>query len=195
MALDIHLNAISKLFAIATEINGLDKYSPDKTIGVIDFGHKNTVINIISNGIIEFSRSVSYGSRDLDTAIAGYYDIPIEKAEQKKMEELKIERPDSRTDTGNSIVEPVRSLLQQWMSELQKVFQYYFSRNQKERLGTLYLYGGGSRLKGLPEYMKPLMDVNSVARINTLGSVRFRNAAQEPDIGSYLNAVGALIRL
>ncbi len=195
VALDIHLNAISKLFGSSAEINALDKYSPDRTVAVIDFGHRNTVINIISNGIIEFSRPVSYGSRDLDTAIAGFYDIPIEKAEQKKMEELMIEKPDSRTDAGNGIFESARSLLQQWMSELHKVFQYYLSRNQKNKLGALYLYGGGSRLKGLPEYMKQLLDVNTVIRVNSLDSVRFTNEAQEPDIGNYLNAIGALIRL
>jgi Tfp pilus assembly PilM family ATPase len=67
------------------------------------------MINIISNGIIEFSRPVSYGSRDLDTAIAGYFDIPADKAEQKKIQELKIDR-NMQIDAQQGIMQAVISI-------------------------------------------------------------------------------------
>ena len=194
VALDIHLNAVSKLFKGNLQINS-ETFSSERTVALIDFGHRNTVINILSGGILEFSRTVSYGSRDLDAALAGYYDIPAEKAEQKKIRELQISGADAHADGMEESNAPVRPVLQQWTQELQKVLQYYASRNPENKPESIYLYGGGSRLNGLAGYLGNLPGIRSVSRISSIGHIRQRNAGGTPDIGNYLNALGAMIRL
>jgi type IV pilus assembly protein PilM len=83
VALDIHSNAITKLFSNDVVINGRE-YPRDKSYALIDIGCKFTALNIISGGKLEISRIISIGGRDIDTAIAPYFNLPLEKTEQKR---------------------------------------------------------------------------------------------------------------
>ena len=194
VSLDTHLNSISKLFDKPTLINS-QPYNSDQTIAIIDFGHRNTIVNVLYNGIIDFSRPVSYGSRDIDTAISSYYDIKLDQAEQKKINELRLDKLDSDSESAENSSISVKSVLQQWMSELQKVLQYYISRNPERRINALFIYGNGANLKGLPEYLKQYLDIKLVQKISSMGNVKIKGMNENTDIGACLNAIGALIRL
>ncbi len=147
---DIQSNAVTKIFAGGLDING-ERYSTDKTVAFIDIGHENTVINVMSKGMLEFSRLAAYGGRDLNAALASFYNVSLDKAEQKKISEFRLDRVDSANDTSDGAHSLSVNIMNQLMTEIQKVFQYYINRNQGNKIEAVYLHGGGSNIKGLLE--------------------------------------------
>ena len=184
IALDIHSNSISKLFSAG-----------DEAVAVVDFGFSSTSINIISKGVLEFSRHIATGSRDLDMVIASRFDLPLDEAEQKKIKDVRLDQlainPDSPEQADNQIYSIENAL----MSEIQKVFQFYTNRNRENRISAVYICGGGSNLNGLTEFMKTQLSIENVTQVKSTNKVVFNKNENGSTLEFFLNAVGALIRL
>ena len=194
VALDIHPNAVSKLFSKETDINGI--YSiENKAAAIIDIGYRTISVNIFNKGILEYNRLLVYGSRDLDTSIAAYFNTGLDVAEIKKTQELNLNNHQIEEENDLSVFKSVRPVLAQWLSEIQKVLQYYNNRNPNNRVDTLFLYGGGSGLKGLDRYIRQEMNLRQVERITGLNCIKLVRNAEKCDITEFLNAIGAIRRL
>jgi type IV pilus assembly protein PilM len=193
-ALDVHSNAISKLFSNEFMIND-EKYIPETTIAVADFGYKTTMINIITRGVLEFSRLLNYGSRDIDLIISNYFNLTPGEAEAKKMDEIDFEKIDSAAEGPDSIYSSLKSSFTQLSKELQKVIQYYTSRSSSNNVDTMYIYGGGAKVKGMDAYLKQLLNLNRVIRIENISSADLIFDVENLEIDTYINALGAMIRL
>ena len=155
IALDIHSNAISKLFKDSFEINEL-LYDANKTVAVIEVGYTNTYINVMSKGKLKFNRTVSTGGNY-------FFDIDDKKA------------------------------LNEWISEVQKVFQYYRNRKSEGNIETIYIHGGASSLKELPDYINSVLGIKTI-RVNSISKVEHKEVFKEDGVVSYINAIGAMIR-
>lgn len=193
LALDTHSNAISKLFSGEIEVNG-QKVENDKNLAIIDLGYRTTTINILSNKVIENSRIITTGSKELDISIATYLNATLEKVEEMKIQGLHLNRFFEGAESNEEGSIAVRYVLNQWMSEILKVLQYFASRNTANKIEKIYIHGGGSNFMGFPEYMKQALSVDSVIKVNTISNVKFKDQANQ-ELFSYLNAIGALIRL
>ena len=192
--LDINSNAVSKIFAGELDIND-EKYIPEKSIAIVDFGYKTTNINIITNGALEFSRLLSYGNRDIDAIISNYYNITPGEAEIKKIEEIQLDIIEDDIEDPDSIYAALKASINQLIRELQKVLQYYSSRSSNNNLDTMYIYGGGSRIKGLDAYLKQTLNLENVVKIESLFSPDYEIAMDGIKIDDYINALGAMVRL
>lgn len=191
LALDIHSNSISKLFARKLIINN-ENYSWDSTSAVIDVGSHSFNINIISNGRIQYSRSISSGGRELDKAIATNFNLSLERAEQKKINQVYL-KPDEEPSSSD-LNHLIKSILDQWIGEVQKVFQYYSTRCKESKIDSIYLHGGGSNLKGLSEYTEGILNIPTV-KVNDISFIRPGEGLSEFSKEYFLNAAGAMIRL
>jgi type IV pilus assembly protein PilM len=193
LSLEVHSNAISKLFSRDLEVNG-QKVENDKNLVIIDFGYRTTTINIFSNKVMENSRIIASGSKEIDVSIANCLNMTLEKIEEMKTKELNLNRfleGDESNDEGSI---EVRNVLNNEMSEIVKVLQYFTNRAETNKIEKVYIHGGGSNLKGFPEYVKQALNVASVIKIDAISNIIFRNQ-EDQGLSSYLNAVGALIRI
>jgi type IV pilus assembly protein PilM len=192
IALDILSNAAAKLFSQNASINGED-LDISKTLAYIDFGYRSISIHILSKRKLEFSRMINLGAREMDEEISITCNLSLSQAEKKKIQEADLNPEDYNELMADSFHDIIRSQTDIWLAEIQKVFQYYISRTTGNHIEGIYLYGGGSRLKGLDKYVEQALNlrtrnIDNLAIIKTAVSTSYFNPRD------YINALGALIR-
>lgn len=191
-ALDINSNSISKLFATKNMING-EGYGLDKTVAFIDFGYSSINLNIISKGITKFSRLITNGGNDIDVNIANSFNLDVRQAENKKMAECNLQQGQEGNVSSSMINDMIRMTVDSWVQDIQRLFQYYTSRGNLNRIDEIYIYGGSSNLKGLVGYLNSSLNIPAF-KISSINNIKLGKLANTVELEYYLNAIGAIIR-
>ncbi len=132
-------------FALA---NAFEHAQPEnRTIALVDIGATQMGINILSNGLSVVARDVVLGSQQLTEQIQDLLDIEIEEAEQIKLG-IKT-REENQKDLENIF----SSVCTQWVLEIKKAIDLYHANHPDTPLQKLVLSGGGSKVKGLDEFL------------------------------------------
>ncbi|WZL71463.1 type IV pilus assembly protein PilM [Clostridiaceae bacterium 35-E11] len=189
VALDIHNNAVSKVFDQEVKINE-ENYSLDKTVVTIDMGYANINISIIDRGILRFSRIISQGGKDIDINIANVFNLSVEDAENKKIEHGNLKLSLNKTSPSVMMNELIQATVDNWLQEIQRIFQYYTSRNTIYRIDEIYLYGGSSKIPYLPEYMMNTLQIPTFL----LDNISHIKCPEGIILRDYLNVAAAMIR-
>ncbi len=191
VALDMNSNAVSKLCESKVTIND-ENSSLDKTVAVIDIGHNHMNLNMISNGVLEFSRVIPVGSNEIDTNIANMLNLSLEEAEKRKIE-------NSNLNNNNSLIslemlnDVVKDSVNNWIQEIRRLFRYYENIKRENRIEEIYLYGGGSEIKGLEDHFKKELNIE-VVKIEKMSNIKLGKEAQDIKLNQYLNCIGSIIR-
>jgi len=185
IALDIHPNAISKLFTRQSILN--EESLAEKNVILLDIGYSGTMIYIIAQGNLDFFRSVKFGGKSIDDLLANLFSLNDEEAIRRKLEFLS----DTRLAEDSKVLAMVRPLYGELLEELRKVIQFW-SRSDDKILSEIYLVGGGASLAGLSDYLS-LGLVIGVYKLNTLNTIELSDKQTDP--GLFINAAGALIHL
>lgn len=216
-ALDVQFNSISKLFNRIDSING-EIYNSEKANAVIDLGSDYLKFIVIKNGVDEFSKSIHSGGNVIDMEISNQTGIDMEQCEEKKKNEvdlLKVEEEAESSlnnyistgydygiedevaaglgETEHTVNKIGKIIADRWNREIYKYVEYY-SNESKEKLDSIYIYGGSSKLNGIEEYMMEYLGI-PVKKIRYF-SMKDSNISIENEGTEYfLNALGASIRL
>lgn len=193
VALDLNFNAADKLINSGI-LRNPDKRDLSECIAILDIGFSKTTVNIYSKGILEINRIISYGGRDIDTVLASSFDISLEIAEQKKNKDLKLSFPGDSSESMEDASVAVRNITTLWFAEIQKVFQFFQSRNPGNLIESVYIYGGMSNLNGLTEYISQQFNVHRVQKLSNISTTNFKGYIREGSTEYLINALGALIR-
>lgn len=193
IALDIHSNTADKLFSGSCQINYGDSLE-NNTIALIDLGHRQSNVSILSKGHYKFNRLVSVGGRNIDQNIAGFLGISVEDAVIRKMaikDITEMQKDDFSSKT--KILGIMRSSIDLWLEEYERIFKYYMTRTTGNQIDHIYLYGGSSNIGGIEKYLEetfniPTTKMEQISRINS-EDIKF-----DADFASYINAIGAIIR-
>jgi type IV pilus assembly protein PilM len=192
VALDLHFNAVAKLFSQKLAING-ETFNPDKTIAFIDLGHHSITIHILHNTKLAFSRIINLGSKEIDSEIALAFSLSLEDSEKKKIKEADLDPDGFNEYLSDKCNDIIRSRVDTWLSEIQKMFQYYISRTTGNRIDGIYLLGGASGLKGLSKYVEQALNLKTQT-IDKIDIIKPGKTSGELNPRSYINALGGLIR-
>ncbi|MBS4536187.1 type IV pilus assembly protein PilM [Clostridium sp. D2Q-14] len=188
-SLDLNSNAISKLISRNLRINGKEVKS-NETIVFLDIGYRNININIISNYISDFNRIIECGSRDIDTKIANYFNIKLSEAKLIK-EEFDFEK--NNTNSFNGVSNIIIDILDDWISQIDRIFSYYKKLSITNRIDEIYVYGGGSKLKDLDKYFKNEFNIKTYI-LKDISPLKKGKKVKNIDLTKYLNNIGAMIR-
>lgn len=192
IALDLHFNAVAKLFSKKVSING-EIFNSEKTYAFIDLGHHSITIHILNMGKLAFSRIINLGSKEIDDEISMAFNISLDQAEKKKIKEANLDPEvfdEHMSDQCNDII---RSKIDIWLSEIQKIFQYYISRTTGNRIEGIYLMGGASGLKALAKYVEQALNLKTQTIAN-LDIIKLDKKISELNSMNFINALGGLIR-
>ena len=206
VALDISSNSINKLFLENIKINN-ENYSLQDTVAVIDLGYDFINVNIVIEGNVQFTRIITSGGAHIDIDIAKQLSISEEEAEKQKIECSNLE-VDTLDDIQSSTVNDIaKAHVRNWIHEIERLFNYYKSKEQGNKIDKIYIYGGSSNLKGIEMFLKDELNL-PVTKIQSLSNVSYSkiNASKidifkvdsskvEVELSKYLNAIGAIIRL
>lgn len=185
IALDIHPNAISKLFTPQSVIN--EESLAEKNVILLDIGYSSSMIYIIAQGNLAFFRSVKFGGKSIDDLLANLFSLNEEEAIRRKLEFLS----DTRLAEDNKVLAMVRPLYGELLEELRKVIQFW-SRSDDKTLSDIYLVGGGASLAGLSDYISQGLSLG-VHKLHSLNTIELSD--KQTDLRFLINAAGALIRL
>ncbi|WP_427339171.1 type IV pilus assembly protein PilM [Caloranaerobacter sp. DY30410] len=191
-ALDINSNAISKLFSSDLLING-ENYSFDKTVAVIDLGSEQINVNIISNGILSFSRLINSGGKELDINIANSFNLNLDEAEKRKIETIDLFENEIDMTSTQVLNNIAKNTIDVWIDEIDKVFNYYTSRRLGNKIDCIYLYGGSSNIKGIENYFAKKLNLTT-KKISNINLVKMKNEVNDKEISDFLNSVSAILR-
>lgn len=192
LALDIHTNAISKIFEIETQI-GEENYSLNETVAIIDIGHSSTNINVINNGSLGFNRKILSGGKQITDSIANSYNLSLEESESRKIQHGDLELSFDNLAKPTMINELVKENADIWIEEIQRVFRYYTSRKTGNRIDKIFLHGGSSKIRNLDGFMEHYINLPTF-RIGSMGSIKFSNGLENCDLDTFLNSISAIIR-
>lgn len=209
VALDISSNSINKLFIEDIKVND-ENYRLEETVAVIDLGYNFINVNIITGGNVQFTRIITYGGANINIDIAKQLSISEEEAEVQKMEICNLET-DSLSDINSSTVNDIaKAQVRNWIHEIERLLNYYKSKEQGNKVDKIYIYGGSSNLKGIETFIKdslnlPVIKIQSLSNVNcskineskeVLDKIDiFKVDSSKVEVSKYLNAIGAIIRL
>lgn len=120
------------------EDSGTGKAKHANVFALVDIGSQKTNINIVEGASSHFTREVYIGGADMTEAIAKHLGVSPEEAETAK-------RDGSREA---EVLEAVAQTLDDLANEIFLSFDYFENQFDAE-IKTVYLSGGGSRLKGI----------------------------------------------
>ncbi|MGI6705458.1 MAG: type IV pilus assembly protein PilM [Clostridia bacterium] len=154
--IDIPSNVREKLLRYALSANSQQR------ICVVDIGASMTEISLYHNGVYFTNKTTPIGAQHLTAMLSEYLHIDELAAERWKTDHHYMER-----GLGDSLRTQIISYLEQLVQEVSRVVAYYQNRNYQSEVEKIYLMGGGSLLKGLPEYLEEHLGIK-VSYINEL---------------------------
>lgn len=187
--LDVHSNAIEKLFTLKPKINGLDM--SDKGYMVLDFGYSGILAYIYSGYELVGFRFIPIGISDFIQAIISNQ-VNFKNEEEIDITEI-IDFNEEQHSSSQSY-NPVIDVMAQCTNELQKIIMYNVSKLPNSILSNIFIYGGGSKMPGIEKNLSFAFNVEAQV-ITSFSTIKFKDIEKNNDIAHYINAAGALIRL
>jgi type IV pilus assembly protein PilM len=154
-------DAVPNSFALFTAYRS--SYDPEPgTVLLLDIGSDNMDIAFVRAGRLIFARNVSSGARVFDSQIAGATECSPEEAEDRKVRLANLGPPDGAEDELSEAVRgPVRSAAGQLSGFITSSINHAKMQLADKELAVdkVYLSGGGSRIRGLPEYLSSSLKI------------------------------------
>ncbi len=125
-----------------------------ETAAVVDIGHLQTHIGVVDRGRVAFARTVRRGGDDVTRALIETYRMSEEDADRSKHEQAFVLAPGERaeSDQHRRVDECVRAALRPLVRELKQTLSAVTSEVGCS-VAKIYFTGGGSRLRGLLDYL------------------------------------------
>lgn len=178
----------------------------------VQINDQTTVVNVIENDKLALQRTISYGAMNIVSAVLDntvFGKTSNKEAIQLLMQENIINAHldmggdassgvSMSTDAYDKIMrefrgrEEVTSTIQYIMNNVNRVLDYYMSRNSDKRINTIYLMGVGSKFKGIEILMANETGFD-VKKIDTVFGVTFNKGLNVVSPADYLSVIGATI--
>ncbi|MDP2920814.1 MAG: pilus assembly protein PilM [Candidatus Omnitrophota bacterium] len=139
-------------FALAKYVSAAKAGPADEKIAIVDIGSVKTVISIIENSRVYFTREILVGGDAITEAMTGVFitdkgrmELSGEDAENMKKEQ--------GISSDIKILSLIRPVLEKLASQIRSSLEYCESKFSCTVVKKIILAGNGSRLKGLAEYL------------------------------------------
>ena len=142
------------------------------------------------------TRVLLHGSKEIDKVIANALDITYLESEKVKIQEIDL---NSQTTQGLSerLAEDVKSVVATMAQDITRFFDFYRSRVYGNNVKQVYLCGGGSRLRGIGEFLEGYINV-PVSILSHKDKVLLKNKRLkerfDKEFVYFTNTIGAVIR-
>jgi type IV pilus assembly protein PilM len=120
----------------------------EKNVCLVDIGAKTMNINIISEGASVLARDVVTGSDHISKEIVDRLNIDYDDAEK-----IKLGRQAAEEEDQDELHDIFNSICTRWVLEIKKAIDMYRNLHPDKLLNALVLSGGGSKVRGLKDYL------------------------------------------
>ncbi|MDR5588677.1 pilus assembly protein PilM [Clostridium aquiflavi] len=189
LALDVNYNALNKLLNYIEVINE-HKLNIEEAVVFIDMGATSLDVNIYNNGILKFTRIIKAGGKYIDEILYENVNIPIEELENFKVNNIDLK--EDELDFQNHII---IGTLDEWIDKVEKIIQFYKTKNFGDDVNKIFIYGRTSRIKNLEEYITSRIGIKTIKIRNIPQIINDSNIDIGENIDNFINVIGSLIRL
>lgn len=187
-ALDVTYNSVNKI-ANYSQYTSKDGQVIGGTVAFVDMGATSINVAIFKNGKLDFTRMIKSGGDNIDYALSQSLNMSI-----KSTESIKIKEADLLSNKEDAKNETIRKAVDDILEELERILQFYMNKSNAN-IDRVYIYGGLSNLNNINLYIKNKLSMD-VARIDRISNIDITSTdLLNENIGQYLNAIGAIIRL
>jgi len=182
MVCDVDSFAIENMFLANYET------PPGETVALVNVGATKTNINILTDGVSNFTRDLSVGGDTFTEEIQKQLSITAGEAEI-----LKLGVGDASADVPQEVRDCVQGIADNITSELQRSIDFYSATSADAPPAHIYLTGGSARLEALEQSIKSRMWVH-VTEINPFHKII--TDQHEPDfISTHAPSAGVAVGL
>ena len=197
--LDIHSNSVDKLVQAGMLLAGDEHFNRSAT-AVLDFGYNSINVMFFENGVFRFNRLLNQGSAVIDRNLMSFFNCSPREAEEIKSKSVDLSSElyldagmlDIGEEEAARANNMVRTAVDGWVTELERIFRYFITRSAANNLDQLYIYGGTSRLKGFASYLQESFGT-TVEVIADVSGVKTKSTTPG-SMTPYVNALGAMLR-
>ena len=183
-ALDVSFNAVGKLAALEDV-----KLAQEGTVAFVDMGAQSIDVNIYQNKQVQFTRMIKTGGTIIDQNL-NQMDMSLKSAVSYKMSQADL-NDDMTEDVAARIV---RYSVDEMLTELERVFQFYRNKSVGNTIDKLYVFGGTSHLNGMLPYIEARFNIPT-ATIQEFKKIELAPTVDKAvDVSDYTNSLGAMIR-
>jgi len=139
--------------------------NPGESFAMVDIGHEKTSVCIVRDGVLRLFRSINLGGRYITEFLARDFEISFHDAQRRKHEVSRVfcqKDPLKNTDSDDErVIERTTLAANAIIKELGRTF-YAFKTWEKDPLSHIYLSGGTSVIKNLPDLIQDQLEVETL---------------------------------
>jgi type IV pilus assembly protein PilM len=135
----------------------------DNCVALIDVGATKTSLNILRGNTSVFMRDISFGCKQVNQFLMNRLDCSFEEAEELKLSDKQEKIP---ADDLNTIV---TSVVNDWITEIRRALDFFYSTYSEEDIKTIYLSGGGANIK---EFRQMLASHQNASKVEIMDPFR-----------------------
>lgn len=191
LAVDLFANSVVRLFENA---NDADK----KTYCVIDMGFSSSTVTIVEAGKLFIEKEVDIGIDSIDEMLEKVFANTLENVENMRRKIIHLNSfevtgsDDPRFYYANN---SARQIIDKLVDNVEKIINFYYTSGFNKRIDCIYLYGGGSRLNGITDYMRTATNIDAKQfSWDMVENVRNANDDMKQNIDLYANSISLLLR-
>lgn len=185
--LDVSYNSLNKILKITNKIEEKKEY--DKATVAIDFGAESVNVSIFNNNILDFTRLIKSGGNDIDDNLVDMCNMPRNKAFIEKSSNCDL--MNLNEEKSNVII---KDIVDEWIEKIEKILNFYRSKNQNTTIDKIYIYGGSSNISGIDKYIEARLNVKTEKLID-IANKNIVLKDNQVNIDNQINSLGAVIRL
>lgn len=176
ISLDIQSNSIIKFINYNYGDIKDEKGEYENAI-VLDLGYSTMNITIIESNRYTFNRVINKGTKEIIEFISNQ-GINLEEISLNQILEIRKEE--------------LADIIYSWINEINKIINFYKSRNRDKELKKIFIYGGDVFIKYASIYLEEQLDLKiEVLDLNKKFDLISKDETEH--LPTYMNAIGALI--
>ncbi|MEA3328651.1 MAG: type IV pilus assembly protein PilM [Candidatus Omnitrophota bacterium] len=182
------------------------QYKPEEVIMLLNIGARYSSFSFVSNGNLNFNRSILFGSNELLSALVNNLNISFQEAE-KKLKTFGIPMTDwhyltSRDNKEASSEESMfframQVALEKIITEFHNTLNFYFyqlSGSAAQKLDKILISGGGSKIKNFKEFLNLRLEI-PVETLDSLKNVQIADKIDKKLIEEFSGQLDVVIGL
>ena len=132
----------------------------DKIIDIIiSIGASSTILSLVEEGNLKFTRNILVGGNDITKAIAKSLNISFDEAEKLKREAKIVLGPEAKEEKKNESEKIIVKILNQITKEVRKSLSYYKTQSQKVKYNKMILSGGCANIDNIKDLLSEQFEI------------------------------------